>query len=250
MLGVVKLDEALREDPPLATLYQFNPPAQPDAPNTTVPVPQREPSIPVGAVGVGSTFTVTVNVFPVQLPDAGVTVYVAVCTVPVGLFKVPLMFDALLPAAPPVIPPVTVGADQLYVVPAGTIPFVTFAGVTVNPIPLHTVEVIAFITGVGFTVTVTVNVEPAQVPDVGVTVYVAVCNELVGLFNVPLILDVPLPAAPPVIPPVTAGADQLYVVPTGTTPLVPFTGVTVNELPLHVDAVIAVIDGFGFTVTV
>ena len=119
------------------------------------------------------------------------------------------MFDAPVPDVPPVMPPVTTGAGQLYVVPAGTIPFVPFTGVVVNVDPLHTFTVMGLIAGVGFTVTVTVNVLPVQVPEVGVTVYVAVCAVVVGLFNVPVILDAPLPAAPPVIPPVTPGADQL-----------------------------------------
>jgi len=57
-------------------------------------------------------------------------------------------------------------------VPAGTIPLVMLAGVTVNADSLQTVDVIAVIAGFGFTVTVTVNVGPVQVPagDVGVTV--------------------------------------------------------------------------------
>ena len=80
------------------------------------------------------------------------------------------MLVAPLPEAPPVIPPVTDGALQLYVVPAGTTPLVPFIGVTVNATPLHTVAVIAVIEGCGVTVTVTVNVLPAQLPDVGVTV--------------------------------------------------------------------------------
>ena len=56
---------------------------------------------------------------------------------------------------------------------AGTIPLVIFAGVTVNPVPPHTMVVIAVTAGLGFIVTVTVNVAPTQlpvVPDVGVTV--------------------------------------------------------------------------------
>ena len=86
------------------------------------------------------------------------------------------MVDALLPDAPPVNPPVTVGTLQLYVVPPGTIPFVTFTGVTLKNTPLHVVLVIALTDGVGLTVTVTVNVAfaPHSI-DVGVTVYVAVC---------------------------------------------------------------------------
>ena len=57
-------------------------------------------------------------------------------------------------------------------------PLVTLTGDTVKPVALHTVAVILAIDGVGFTVTVTVNVDPTQLPnatdDVGVTVYVTV----------------------------------------------------------------------------
>ena len=56
-------------------------------------------------------------------------------------------------------------------VPAGTTPFVTLTGVTVKPAALHTVVDISVIAGLGFTVTVTVNVVlPWQLPEVGVTV--------------------------------------------------------------------------------
>ena len=79
------------------------------------------------------------------------------------------MFEALLPPAPPVRPPVIAGAGQLYIVPAGTTPLVTFAGVIVNDPPLQIASVIAVIEGSGSTVTVIVNVAPAQLPDVGVT---------------------------------------------------------------------------------
>ena len=47
---------------------------------------------------------------------------------------------------------------------------VTLAGVTVKVAPLQINDVIAVIAGFGFTVTVTVNVEPGQLPAVGVTV--------------------------------------------------------------------------------
>src|ERR1043166_1782730 len=198
--------------------------------------------------GAGLTVTVTVNVDPVHVPDVGVTVYVAVCAVLVGLVNVPVI-DEPDPSTPPVIPPVTVGTPQLYVVPAGTIPFVPSTGVTLNAVPLHTVVVIAFIDGFGLTVTVTVNVAPVHEPDVGVTIYVAVCAVLVGLVNVPVI-DEPDPATPPVIPPVTVGTPQLYVVPTGTIPFVTFNGVTVNVAPLQIVVVKLFIDGLGFTVTV
>jgi hypothetical protein len=74
------------------------------------------------------------------------------------------------PPAPPVIPPVTTGATHVYVVPAGTIPFVTLTGVDVNAVPLQVAAFIALIAGVGSTVTVTVNVAPVQLPAAGVTV--------------------------------------------------------------------------------
>jgi hypothetical protein len=66
---------------------------------------------------------------------------------------------------------------------------------------------------------------------------------LVEVFvNVPLILE-PLPAAPPVIPPVTVGAVQVYVVPDGTVPLIPFVGVTVNGIPVQIAEFMVVIAG-------
>ena len=88
----------------------------------------------------------------------------------VGLVSVPLTLLALLPIAPPVIPPVTLGADQLYNVPAGTIPLVRFVGVTLKITPLQVTVVIAVITAVGFKVTVTVKLDPVQTPVNGVTI--------------------------------------------------------------------------------
>ena len=95
------------------------------------------------------------------------------------------MLAWLVPAAPPVIPPVTAGANHVYVVLAGTTPLVPLTGVTENAAALQVAAVIAVTAGLGFTVTVTVKVEPVQVPDVGVTVYVAVCAVFVGLVSVP-----------------------------------------------------------------
>jgi hypothetical protein len=80
------------------------------------------------------------------------------------------MLDALVPDAPPVRPPVTVGGDQLYVTPDGTMPLVPLVGLTVNPEPLHAGLVIAVIAGVGFIVAVTVKGVPLQVAETGVTV--------------------------------------------------------------------------------
>ena len=62
----------------------------------------------------GNTVTVTVNPAEVHPPGTfGVTKYVAVCWVLVVLDNVPVMDAAVVPIAPPVIPPVTVGALQL-----------------------------------------------------------------------------------------------------------------------------------------
>lgn len=105
----------------------------------------------------------TVNADPVHSAVAGVTVYVADCAVFVGLVNVPLMFAAALPVAPPVNPPLTLGAAQLYVVDAGTMPFVGLTGATLNAVPLHAVAVIALIAGFGLTVTATVKVDPGTV---------------------------------------------------------------------------------------
>ena len=83
------------------------------------------------------------------------------------------MLAAPAPAAPPE-NPAPAGADQLYVVPVGTIPLVTSTGDTVKAVALHTVLVMAVTAGFGLIVTVTVNVPPTQLPsatdDVGVTV--------------------------------------------------------------------------------
>ena len=81
---------------------------------------------------------------------------------------------------------------------------------------LHTTFVCAGITGIGLIVTVNVNTSPTHpVGDTGVISYVAVCTVLVGLVSVPVIMLCNVPPAPPMIPPVTVGDDQLYVVPSG-----------------------------------
>jgi len=68
-------------------------------------------------------------------------------------------------------------------------PLVPSAGVAVKAAPPHELDVMLLTYGVGFTVTVTVNVAPVQPPDSGVTVYVAVATALVVLVNVWLMLD-------------------------------------------------------------
>ena len=78
---------------------------------------------------------------------------------------------------------------------------VRFVGLTVNATPLQLTELIAVITAVGLIVTVNVNVDPIQVPVIGVTVYVAVLAIFVVFVKPPLILDTATPCeAPPVNP--------------------------------------------------
>lgn len=60
--------------------------------------------------GFGFTVTVTVKGEPIQPLVLGVTVYVAVWEISVGLISVPVIEAWALAVVPPVIPPVTVGA--------------------------------------------------------------------------------------------------------------------------------------------
>ena len=64
--------------------------------------------------------------------------------------------------APPVTVPVNVGTLQLYTLPFGTIPLVTFVGVTTNATPLQVTVVIVVISAVGGNVTVNVKFVPTQ----------------------------------------------------------------------------------------
>ena len=68
--------------------------------------------------------------------------------------------------------------------PDGTISPPPLLGVTVKPVPLQVLAVLFAIVAIGFTVTVTVNVDPTQLPSsplVGVTVYTTVCTVFVVL---------------------------------------------------------------------
>ena len=135
-------------------------------------------------------------------------------------------------------------------VPVGIMPFTPSVGVMANITPLQVVTVIALIDAAGLIVTVTVKVAPVQLPDNGVTVYVAVNGEFAGLISVPLIFVAFVAAAPPVKPPVTSGAGQLYTVPAGITPSTPFVGLTVNNITLQILVVICVTVAIGLIVTV
>ena len=142
-----------------------------------------EKGIPLAVVAVitftnaeGFRFTVTEKEAPVQDPDNGVTIYVAVTTLIVVFVNVPVMELTLDACDNPPVNPTPVGVVQVYVVPAGTMPFAPFTGLTVNNTPPQLVALIGVITAVGLIVTVNVNVAfaPHKV-DVGVIVYVAVC---------------------------------------------------------------------------
>jgi hypothetical protein len=117
-------------------------------------------------------------------------------------------------ALPPVTAPTgaLTGAVQVYVVPTGTMLVGgLFTGIAVKALPLQIVSARAGITGVGFTVTITVNGAPGQ-PEAGVTVYVSVAAVFVVLVSVWLILVWPVACAlPPVIAPtgLLTGAVQV-----------------------------------------
>ena len=175
----------------------------------------------------------------------------AVCALFVGFVKVPLITLAFVALNPPVNPPVTLGALQLYKVPAGIIPLAPFTGLIVNKIPLQVVADNGVIVAAGFSVTISVKLMPVpQLLILGVTVYVAVTVELVVLVNVPVILLTNDICDVPPVKPDPVGAVQLKVVPAGTIPFTPSVGVTVKVTPLQVIAVIVLITAPGLTFTV
>lgn len=125
------------------------------------------------ATGFGFTLVTKVKVFPVQVPERLAMLNVAVCAMFVGLVNVCAIDDSVVPLVNPVSPPVTIGKPQEYCVPEGTIFPLPFAGEMLIVSPLQMV-VVRFVTdGLGFTVTVRINVAPGQVteiPETGVTV--------------------------------------------------------------------------------
>ena len=94
----------------------------------------------------------------------------AVWAVVVVFVKVPVILAALVPGTPPVNPTGTLGANQVYFVPAGTVPLTGSTGVTVKEAPLQMDVVIAEITGCILVVTVTVLVFTHPLAEVPVTV--------------------------------------------------------------------------------
>jgi hypothetical protein len=140
---------------------------------------------------------------PGQVPavEVGVTMY---CTVPeevlpgfVSVWLMVLPDPAEAPVIPPEIEPI-VHVNVLGVLAVSAKP---------GLVPLQVLAVDGVVTtGLGFTVTVIVNGEPAQFPvlEVGVTMYCTdPVTELLGLFNTWLMV-LPLPALAPVTPPMMA----------------------------------------------
>ena len=120
-------------------------------------------------LGTGSTVTVTVKTVPVvQLPDVGVTLYVAVDTDVVVLVRVLVTVAVPVPPeAPPVRPVPSIGLAHVYVVPVGIVP----VGVYENATAEQVTPVCEVIVATGLTVILTVNVAPVHVPagETGVT---------------------------------------------------------------------------------
>ena len=80
----------------------------------------------------------------------------------VGLNNVPVILADAVPLTPPVIPPVTVGAGHVKLVPTGMIPSVILVGVSANGNPLPVVLLMEVISATGFRLTVTVKASPAH----------------------------------------------------------------------------------------
>jgi len=74
------------------------------------------------------------------------------------------------PLAPPVTPPVTLGTDQEYVVPGGTVPFTPSVGEILNGLPVQAIAVKELIEGIGKTVNVRVKGFPEPQAVLGVIV--------------------------------------------------------------------------------
>jgi hypothetical protein len=83
--------------------------------------------------------------------------------------KFPVMDKAGPPALPPLIEPDKVGLCQVYEVPAGTIPLVTFNAEKLKLAPLQVTLENEVTDTTGLTKTVTENTFPVQSPERGVT---------------------------------------------------------------------------------
>ena len=116
---------------------------------------------------IGFTLTVNVKTVPVQLPETGVIRYVAVWAVVLELIREPEMIVELVALSPLVKVPDTAGTAHLYRVPAGITPCIPFTGLIVKELPLQTTAVKLVIEADGLIFTVTENVLPMQLPEIG-----------------------------------------------------------------------------------
>ena len=78
------------------------------------------------------------------------------------LVKLPVILLKEVPEAKPEIFGTALGADQVYKVPNGTIPFIPSVGVALKVVPVQATAVIELITADGFTVITTLNTAPEQ----------------------------------------------------------------------------------------
>ena len=114
----------------------------------------------------------TVNVKSVPSPQSvveGVTIYVAVRTELFVCDRVPVMDAAGPPALPPKMAPDKEGLCQVYWVPAGIIPLVTFNAEKLKFAPLQVTLENEVTDTTGLTKTVTEKILPVQSPERGVT---------------------------------------------------------------------------------
>ena len=200
------------------------------------------PPVTVNATGVGFTTTVAVNVAPVQLFAEGVNVNVTVIGAFVVLVKLPVTLPVPLGPIPVTVP--VLSRVQLNVVPV-TGP----EGVIVLMAPPEQIVCVAGVAeplGVGFTITVAVNVAPVQLFATGVNVNVTVIGAFVVLVKFPVTLPVPLGPIPVTVP--VLSRVQLNAVPaTG-----PEGIIWLMTLPEQMVCVAGVAEplGVGFTITV
>ena len=147
-------------------------------------------------LGVGFTRTVAVNVAPVQLFAEGVNVKVTVTGAFVVFVKLPVTLPEPLEAMPVTLP--VLSRVQLKVVPEtgpeGMIVLIAL------PEQMVCVAGVAIPLGVGFTITVAVNVVPVQLFAEGVNVKVTVTGAFVVLVKLPVMSPVPLAAMPVTLP--------------------------------------------------
>ena len=160
-------------------------------------------------IGIGFTMTSTVMGSDTQLSsETALIVKVVVCGVPRLWVKFPEMILPVPEAGTPVIVAVLFLVHENEVTPATPFGLLMTIGEIASPAQIDCVAGVAATFGLGCTLTLMMKVVPTQLPEVAVTLYVAVCTVLVGLMSVWLNDTCPVSAVQPVKPPVTDGAPQ------------------------------------------